>query len=395
MPIPVAAPHTPEWYEARLTAIGASEIAIAAGLSEWQTPLELYSRKRGKLPPIEDTDAMRLGRLLEPVVKSEWEHRTGLKLIDREPPMLRHDKYETIIATPDGIVSPTEIMEAKTANWRMAHKWGDQETDDIPIEYLCQTQTQLAVTNAQVAHVAVLIDGRTLRTYRVMRHDELIKHLIAAGVELMERVRDGRPPEPTWTHSSTPQLIKALHQTANDVRVQLSEESCQRWELYEALGKQEKAIKEQRDELKARVLHEIGDNYAGLLADGRMIRRKLIPGSTFEVTRKDHWDTRAVKFDGGRIYEPLTLEDINAAWQEANTFLHNVGAKNNGTSEHGSCYWTLANGCQVRVSDHEPNAKTLAWMIANSVENIRIDSIEGDWRDQLSRLLTQENHDGE
>src|SRR4051812_1639091 len=76
----VAWPLSPAWYAARSTGIGASEIAAAAGLSRYATPLEIYARKRGLMPEIEDNDAMRLGRKLEPVVKSEFCERTGLTL---------------------------------------------------------------------------------------------------------------------------------------------------------------------------------------------------------------------------------------------------------------------------------------------------------------------------
>lgn len=303
MPTVVAKPHTPEWYKARETAIGASEIAVAAGLSPYQTPLELYMRKRGELPPIEDNDAMRLGRLLEPVVKSEFTTRTGIVLADPEPPMFRHAKHEPIVATPDGIIDESTIFEAKTASWRMKTQWGDQESDVIPDQYLCQTQAQMAVLDAAVCHVAVLFDGATLKTYKVLRNDELIKHLIAAAMELWGRIRDGRPPEPNWEHSSTPALIRALHQTISDTRVVLNHQEVEAWETFERIGKEIKILDEQREVAKAFVLHGIGDHGAGILPDGRMVRRKLIPGTSVSYERKEYVDVRAVKSDAGRIVE--------------------------------------------------------------------------------------------
>ena len=239
MPIVVAKPHTPEWYGARGTGIGASEIGIAAGLSPYQTPRELYHRKRGELPPIEDNDAMRLGRLLEPVVKSEFTTRTGIVLADPEPPMYRHARHTPIVATPDGIIDDVTIFEAKTASWRMKSQWGDQESDAIPDHYLCQTQAQMAVMDAAVCHVAVLFDGATLKTYRVLRNDELIRHLIAAALELWERIKDGNPPDVDWEHASTPGLIKELHQTVNDTRIVLTADEVDAWETYERLGSPE------------------------------------------------------------------------------------------------------------------------------------------------------------
>lgn len=303
MPIVVAKPHTPEWYAARGTGIGASEIGIAAGLSPYQTPRELYHRKRGELPPIEDNDAMRLGRLLEPVVKSEFTTLTGIVLADPEPPMYRHARHQPIVATPDGIIDDSTIFEAKTASWRMKSQWGDQESDVIPDHYLCQTQAQMAVMDAAVCHVAVLFDGATLKTYRVLRNDELIRHLIAAALELWERIKDGNPPEPNWEHPSTPALIKEIHQTVNDTRIVLTADEVDAWETYERLGKEIKALSDDRDIAKAFVLHGIGDHGAGLLPDGRMVRRKRIAATSVSYERAEYVDVRAVKSDAGRIVD--------------------------------------------------------------------------------------------
>lgn len=297
----VAQPHTPEWHAARTTGIGASEIAAAAGICPYQTPLELYARKRGELPPVADNDAMRLGRLLEPVVKAEFLTATGLTLAEPNPPMYRNDKYPAIFATPDAIISPTELLECKTTTWRSKAAYGEVGTDDAPDNYVCQCQAQMAVMDAELVHLAVLFDGATLRIYRVMRNQKLIDGLHAAAADLMARVRSGTPPNPDWEHASTPDLIKELHPKCLDYRVELSEDAAAFWIQQEQIGQEIKRLEATRDKLKARVLDEIGDNYAGLLPDGRMVRRKWIEPTTYTVNKKGFWSTLAVKADGGRI----------------------------------------------------------------------------------------------
>ncbi len=302
-PIKVADTMTTEWFAARATGIGASEIAAAAGLSPYQTPLELYHRKRGELPPIEDNDAMRMGRLLEPVVKAEFLRETKLTFSDPSPAMYRHAKFDPITATPDAIIDETTLFEAKTASWRMKGKWGEQDSDSVPDEYLCQVQQQMAVMNASLVHLAVLFDGAQLKTFKVLRNDELIKLLIAAGLELWRRIKDGNPPEPTWEHSSTPSLIKAIHGTIQDTRIELNDDEVAAWSKYERIGALIKKLEAKQGECKARVLHGIGDNFAGIIGDGRMIRRKEIAATTFTVNRKAYINAMAVKCDSGRIVE--------------------------------------------------------------------------------------------
>lgn len=300
-PVEVALPHTEEWYAARSTGIGASEIAAAAGLSPYSTPLELYHRKRGELPEIEPSEPMILGNLLEPVVKARFCQVEGITFANPSPPMFRHGVHQPITATPDAIIDAVTLFEAKTASWRMKGSWGDQNSDDVPPHYLCQCQQQMAVMNAAAVRLAVLFDGAELKRFTVLRNDELITLLISAALELWERIQNGDPPPPDWSHPSTPKLIREIHSSIEDARIELSPDETAAWEQYEELGRMVRDTEAHRDELKARVLHAIGGNFAGLLPDGRMVRRKLIEKEPYTVTPKPYIDARAVKADDGRI----------------------------------------------------------------------------------------------
>jgi hypothetical protein len=293
----VAMPHTPEWYAARNTGIGASEIAAAAGLSPYQTPLELYLRKRGEIPPFEGNGATRMGTLLEPVVKSEFKRITGIVPIDENPAMYRSGLYEWMTATPDMIVTDTELAEVKTASWRMKSSWGDEYSDAIPDQYLCQTQWQMAVMGPGFTsvHVPVLFDGFETKIYRVERNELMIGYLIDAGLELWERIQNGDPPEPNWEHDSTPKLIRAMHSEINGQVVEIEDITADAWFSYEHLGKQIKELEGRRERYKSEVLYAIGDNYAGDLGDGRILRRKLIEKKGHVVGPSSYIDFRAVK----------------------------------------------------------------------------------------------------
>lgn len=300
-PIELAMPGTPEWHEHRKTGIGASEIATAAGLNPWQTPLELYARKRGEVGEIEDSDEMRLGRLMEPVVKAEFCHRAKLTLLVDNPPLYRHAEHPHILATPDGIISPGRLLEAKTTSWRMKKEWGQEGTDDAPTQYVCQCQAQMAVMDADEVDLAVLFDGSMLKAFKVLRNEQLIQLLIGAATELWQRIQNGDPPEPNWEHASTPRLIREMHQTIRDTRIIFTDEEAALWSQYEHWGRVKKEAETNQKTLKAKLEHVIGDNYAGILPDGRMLRRKIIGAQTYWVEKESYIDVRAVKCDDGLI----------------------------------------------------------------------------------------------
>lgn len=294
-PIVVAEQKTDEWYAARKTGIGASEIAAAIGLSPYQTPLELYLRKRGDIPEFTGNDATRMGTLLEPIVISEFARITGEEIATVSPPMYRDVSRSWMIASPDAITVRGELVEAKTASWRMKSSWGDEHSDRIPDQYLCQTQYQMAVMGADIVHVPVLFDGFETRIYKVVRNDLMIGFLIEAGRELWERIKNGDPPEPNWEHESTPKLIREMHRDITGEVVTLSQLERDEWADYEAMNEQRKTIEAAQLMIKSRLLHRIGDAYAGDLGDGRMIRRKLIEKKGHIVAPSSYIDVRVAK----------------------------------------------------------------------------------------------------
>lgn len=300
--IQVADSLTKEWYSARSTGIGASEAAAACGLSEYQTRLELYLRKRGELPEIDDNAAMRMGRRLEPIIGDEFVEQTGIEIVERPMPMYRAQDYSFMLATPDGRCADGALFEAKSTNSiYVKAELGDEGTDSLPVGWLCQCQQQLAVMGAEVVHVAALLDGRTLRVFHVERNDDLIHEIIRCESELWDMVQAGTPPEPDFGHTSTLELLKTMYGAPDDETdiIDLPDDILAAWQNYEDLGVKESAIKDQRDAERARVIHAIGRHAAGFLDDGRMVRRKLTKRAGYTVQPTSFVDVRAIKIPKG------------------------------------------------------------------------------------------------
>jgi putative phage-type endonuclease len=255
--------NTPEWLEARYSCIGASEAAAALGLSPWQTTRELYHRKRRELPDEPDNAAMRLGRALEPVVVDQYHHATGATIEAHPCQLFKSKRWPWMGATPDALVvdqANPELfpLEAKTTSWRRAEEWGPEGSDEIPVDYLCQAQQQMLVLGRDRCDLAVLIDGRTLRTYTARRSDRLCAALVEAEWDLWDRIQTGRPPDHDWEHSQTPDLVRDLYGLDAAQTITMGPELVALWANYRDARDVAAEWNTKADTFKARVLDAMG-----------------------------------------------------------------------------------------------------------------------------------------
>lgn len=164
--------------EMRRTGIGASEIGAVARLSHWSSPLEIWRRKvHGET--VEETPAMRRGRLLEPAVAQWYAEETGAQL--RKSGTRRHPNAPHVLATPDRIATlqgEPRVLEIKTTTWAKPEEWGPSGTDEVPASYLLQVAQTMAVADINKADLAVLISGGDFRLYHFERTQELEERIL-------------------------------------------------------------------------------------------------------------------------------------------------------------------------------------------------------------------------
>lgn len=211
-----------DWLAARRSGIGGSDAAAVLGLSPWRTPLAVYLEKRGEGAESAETEPMRWGTRLEPLVRQEYADRAG-EVVRVPDGLLRHPAHQWMLATIDGVTDSGRLVEIKTA--RSAEGWGEPGTDQVPQAYLIQVQHYLAVTALPVADVAVLIGGSDYRQYEVPADRELHEMLIEQEAAFWARVQSGEPPEPVnaadaarlWGRASREQRVVATDAVAEAV----------------------------------------------------------------------------------------------------------------------------------------------------------------------------------
>lgn len=197
-----AAPETCEWFDARRGGITGTDLPKILGYSRYGNALSVWLDKRGEL---QDTagEAARWGSLIEDVVAREWtrRHNNTPKLqrigvvADERDPWRRASLDRVVFGCPDAPHQGTSTrdcgLEIKTRSAFKASEWGDGIPDDV----LAQVAWGRLVTGLDHMHVAVLIGGQKMQTFRYDPDPAIEAFLIAQAQRIQDCVTSGIPPE--------------------------------------------------------------------------------------------------------------------------------------------------------------------------------------------------------
>jgi putative phage-type endonuclease len=260
-----------EWLETRKSGLGGSDAPSVLGVSPWKSPLELYLEKTGQAGPVEETEPMRIGKLLEPVLASEYRRRNGCEI--HEQVFLKHRLYPELFATLDAIRPDGWIAEFKAVGLRSAGDWGDEGSEDLPLHYLTQVHHQIAVADAPGAHVLALIGGQEFRQYEIPRRESTLTGLVQLERDFWSDVLERNPPL-----DLKPGDHRLWHRLYPEEAggIPLSEEDASLVARWQDAATRKNVAAQQEAALKTEVLAALGPFGSGLLPDGRELRRKAI-----------------------------------------------------------------------------------------------------------------------
>lgn len=303
-PLFVAWPHTEDWKVARLTGIGSSEAGAVCGLSPYSTPLEVYSRKVGDLPDVEDSELTRFGRVMEPAILRLYMETCRF---DGDPiyplPMVRDREHPFSLSTSDALLGNV-LLEIKSMDWRIARKIDEVGLHAAVPDYVCQVQDQMGVTGLGHARIVALVN-RGIRTWNIERHDRLIALIRERKAELWDRIMRRDPPPMQYTHPSAMELVRALHPSIKWGVVRLSDTARDDQAQYERLSAAIKSCEESQKAIRARQLAEIGDFEGGLVSDDKILRRSIVSRKEYTVPAKEYPTCRVVKYNGEPIVKGI------------------------------------------------------------------------------------------
>lgn len=302
-----AAPETDAWFAARREGITGTDLPKILGITQYGNALSVWLDKRGELD--DDTgEAARWGQILEHPVANEWASRHDAELwpvgvlANVDQPWIRASLDRLVVpgTCPDGEDDPCGL-EVKTRSAFKSKVFRSEVPDDV----LAQTTWGLLTTGLHHMHVAVLIGGQELRSFRVDRDEKVEEYLLTAAAAVWEAVQDGVPPE---AHPDAEGVLLALLNKLYAKRAgdrDLDPDKARPWIDQYAEGaeieKQGKALKEQAKTALVQLLDD-GDT---ALIDGMtaFTYRAPDPGETFTAA-----NLRKFKTDQPEVYEALRAE---------------------------------------------------------------------------------------
>lgn len=152
-----------EWLAEREKGIGSSEVGTVLGVNPFETPYQLWRRKKGLSAPIEENEAMRAGHILEDAVATYFQEESGRQVIkaskgdwlavDKQHDFLRVSPDRTYWLGGKHSNDNKGIVECKTTQM-------DIDEEELPKHWFCQLMYQLGVMGYRQGSLAWLTRGR-------------------------------------------------------------------------------------------------------------------------------------------------------------------------------------------------------------------------------------------
>lgn len=302
-----------EWLKARQNGVGSSDAPVAVG-EGYQSSVEWWMRKTGKMPPLEDSRRFRFGHHAERFIAAEVELELQHPLLDPgDWTIFRDSETPWRAATVDRFAcngegkrpqlpaQPTSAakalanlraqgvltgpVEMKTVGTFARGSWVDHETgEDKPATYAwIQLQHCLDVLGMDAGWVAGLVgSGEDLLLFHCERSEDFIGELREAEERLWRHVTDDTMPPVDGLEATAKAVAMLYPKQKEGTVIQLDTD---RWrEAVETRAKLKGAEKEIKEELRAiesAIKAEMGDHeraeIAGLTAFTWKHQRRVDP----------------------------------------------------------------------------------------------------------------------
>lgn len=258
-----------QWLEGRSGSIGASSVANILGFG-WKTRLWEFGVMTGKIPPQEETEAMKWGHIMQPLVRDQFEEETHCKTKDwGDFTILRNEEFPGLHATVDypvvlanGGRKAPGVLECKNVGAHMGDAW----EEGLPRGVEIQIQAQLAITGWEWGVGAAIIGGNHFVYAFVDRCEEWIQYAASKLAEFLAAVEAGVEPPATAADGEALRMLHPRHVPGKEVA--LPGELIEVAERMEAGKRNIKSAEKQVDADRNTIVQAFGDAEIGVFPDG-------------------------------------------------------------------------------------------------------------------------------
>ncbi len=265
-----------QWHEWRRQGIGASDIGVLMGYSNYATPLDLYQIKVGERQPEPSGDLAKLGQDNERKILEWFEEKTKIKLaktIFKENGFIR--------ASLDGWNEEKRIpVDAKFSS---SDGWGDQDKEEVPMHIFFQMHWQMHVTDASTSYVVKRdrLTGVYVDPYEIKRNKVLETQI--------ERVASN------FWHNHVLKKVPPKNALYGTLEMQ------EKIERLRAIAEAIKPLKKEKDLLSDEV-KEFMHNYEFLIFPD------IKKPTKYTTTKKQSFDENRFKLENKSLYEQYVTE---------------------------------------------------------------------------------------
>jgi predicted phage-related endonuclease len=267
--------------------LGGSTIGAAAGIDPYCSPIRLWLELTGRITRAE-TEAMRLGRRLEPAIFEELTER-GYPCTRTPDAELRDPAAPWLIGHPDGYgVGPLDgaVIDAKASG----RAW-----ETLPVQYAAQAQTYMRLAGLGEAVVAQL-GGLTFTVWEVEYHPHLADVLLQLGETFMDYVRRDVQPPPAGHDDDRAALLLAHPDVTPGRKVRETREVADARRELALLTERAHAWKARVEYLRAVLTGYMGDADTLVSAHDETV-------ATWKATSRRSLDTARLRAERPDVYE--------------------------------------------------------------------------------------------
>ena len=281
--------------------IGGSDIGGVLGLSTYKSEYDVYLDYIGQ--PKEVTEVQQaifdMGHELEGFIAKQIERVYKVKLKATKYAYV-HPVCVQLICHPDrlvtGLVDGKRIgVEIKSSSAYDSKRWGDADTDEIPMDYLCQCHSYI-MTNVCDEVWLFRFSNNRLTRYIITRDEEIEDNILKQVITWIDKVEHGYVPEITNYRTAT----KVFNNNTED-DIEADDDITETVIEWREIQKEIKEREMQADILKAKIVEYMKDKKVLKNKEGDKL-------ATYSKIVKQSFDTKAFQKDYPEEYVKYAKE---------------------------------------------------------------------------------------